>query len=621
MYFKQRRLVHHSLAISLVAALLVGCGGGASLEASDSALSIAGSPMSDSSPTVLQGHSGAAYRMYQAAFDRAPDEQGLNFYVDQLSSGKMTLKGMAAGFFNSPEFKSRYGSAVTSSDFVNLLYKNVLGRAPDAAGLQFHKSNLDGRRLDFSDTLVSFAESPENVQRVSGNLTKVIDIAAGGSMGVVVRQDGSLWSWGAGGYVGDGTPYRTVSPVKIGTGFASADAGGSHSVAIKKDGSLWAWGSNERGQLGNGSIKEALRPVQVGTGFAAASAGSLRTVAIKTDGSLWSWGDGPVGDGANVLYQSKPVQIGTDFVAADAAGGVSAGLKKDGSVWVWGRLYAPGVSSFIEKPRRIVDSGAVAIAAFGGCFGGVFFVKADGSLWVWSANDCNLGDGGGLNKERSSPITKIGDNFSSVYADESAVVYGGIKKDGSVWTWGLNFEFGKLGNGSIAPSPTPVRVAEDAAQLAIGLYTTILKKDGSVHVAGGGVLEPGITLRSPTPQRVPPPVEDGKNDSLSATYVSSGAPAEPPGGTGGTGGTGSSGGTGTGVSCNNLSYAGPKNDVQAYVFDAAAQLRNCQFASTGDQRFLTLANQTCLQLRSFLDSVSSPFKPLYCSGSQSNRKY
>ncbi|WP_298934009.1 DUF4214 domain-containing protein [uncultured Ramlibacter sp.] len=151
--------------VLLTTVLLLGaCGGGGPAEvAGGQAPQSAETPMA---ADVLSGYSGQAYRMYQAAFDRAPDAQGLAYYVDKLSTGQLTLKNMAVGFFNSPEFKARYGE-VSPRIFVELLYQNVLGRAPDTAGLFFHESNLATRRLDYADTLASFSESPENIERVA----------------------------------------------------------------------------------------------------------------------------------------------------------------------------------------------------------------------------------------------------------------------------------------------------------------------------------------------------------------------------------------------------------------------------------------------------------------------
>ncbi|UWR24417.1 DUF4214 domain-containing protein [Sulfitobacter sp. S190] len=74
------------------------------------------------------------YRLYQATLDRAPDEGGFLAWVSQLAGGRDYL-GVVGGFVQSPEFVTTYGNLL-DTDFVELLYLNVLDRASDASGLQ-----------------------------------------------------------------------------------------------------------------------------------------------------------------------------------------------------------------------------------------------------------------------------------------------------------------------------------------------------------------------------------------------------------------------------------------------------------------------------------------------------
>ena len=101
-----------------------------------------------------------AYRMYQAAFDRAPDTAGLAYWTAQLDAGT-PLATMAQDFLGSPEFQATYG-ALSDGDFVAALYQNVLGRAPDAAGAAFWQQALAGG-TSRAGVLVGFSESTENV--------------------------------------------------------------------------------------------------------------------------------------------------------------------------------------------------------------------------------------------------------------------------------------------------------------------------------------------------------------------------------------------------------------------------------------------------------------------------
>ena len=46
------------------------------------------------------------------------------------------------------------------------------------------------------------------------------------------------------------------------SGIIEIAAGDSHSMALKNDGTLWVWGMNKSGQLGNGGA-DMFYPVQV----------------------------------------------------------------------------------------------------------------------------------------------------------------------------------------------------------------------------------------------------------------------------------------------------------------------------------------------------------------------
>lgn len=49
-------------------------------------------------------------RLYQAAFNRIPDQSGQNFWVDNLAAGNVTRLVMANSFANSQEFRDIYGN-------------------------------------------------------------------------------------------------------------------------------------------------------------------------------------------------------------------------------------------------------------------------------------------------------------------------------------------------------------------------------------------------------------------------------------------------------------------------------------------------------------------------------
>lgn len=123
----------------------------------------------------IDGNAGQAYRVYQAAFNRAPDNAGLKYWIGQMDIG-LSLLNVAAGFVGSDEFKGLYGADPTNAQFVSKLYDNVLHRAPDAAGHAYWTGMLDANRISKADALAQFAESPENQVGVIGVIQNGIDL-------------------------------------------------------------------------------------------------------------------------------------------------------------------------------------------------------------------------------------------------------------------------------------------------------------------------------------------------------------------------------------------------------------------------------------------------------------
>jgi hypothetical protein len=97
------------------------------------------------------------------------------------------------------------------------------------------------------------------------------------------------------------------------SGITAIAGGGFHSLALKNDGTVWAWGANAQGQLGNGTNTDSNVPVQVSTlsGITAIAGGAYHSLALKNDGTVWAWGyngTGQLGNGNNT-DSNVPVQV------------------------------------------------------------------------------------------------------------------------------------------------------------------------------------------------------------------------------------------------------------------------------------------------------------------------
>jgi hypothetical protein len=73
--------------------------------------------------------------LYIAFFNRVPDADGLSFWIDQFAGGR-SIDLIADDFYGAAVQASAvtgYSASMTNSDFVRIIYENVLGRSGDTA--------------------------------------------------------------------------------------------------------------------------------------------------------------------------------------------------------------------------------------------------------------------------------------------------------------------------------------------------------------------------------------------------------------------------------------------------------------------------------------------------------
>jgi Domain of unknown function (DUF4214)/Divergent InlB B-repeat domain/Bacterial TSP3 repeat len=112
------------------------------------------------SSTEFAGFVAPVVRLYFATFLRVPDYAGLTFNAGLVRNATITVTQLADFFTQSPEFMATYGS-LNNTQFVTLLYNNVLGRAPDAGGLNGWVQLLTTGGYSRGQVLVGFSESTE----------------------------------------------------------------------------------------------------------------------------------------------------------------------------------------------------------------------------------------------------------------------------------------------------------------------------------------------------------------------------------------------------------------------------------------------------------------------------
>ncbi len=106
-------------------------------------------------PTNRTAVAALVTRLYNEILGQAPDQAGLTSWVDRVVATR-SFNELAAGFLASPDFEAR---PQTFRDYITTVYRTFLGRNPDAAGLAGWETILRTALLQIIN--VGFVPSPE----------------------------------------------------------------------------------------------------------------------------------------------------------------------------------------------------------------------------------------------------------------------------------------------------------------------------------------------------------------------------------------------------------------------------------------------------------------------------
>jgi len=332
--------------------------------------------------------------------------------------------------------------------------------------------------------------SPQQIGALAdwSSSTDGLRICIGGPAGTI-KEDGSLWTWGANGsgQGGRGTTSSICSPVQIGslTDWETLTCDNSSMGSLKTDGTLWMWGRNGDGQLGDGTATNRSSPVQIGslTTWSKLEMGAVNSCAIKTDGTLWAWGQntyGGLGNG-NTTTESSPIQIGALTTWAEVSNGsyFSIAVKTDGTLWAWGQgsngKLGQGNTTNYSSPVQV---GALTDWSKPACgLGFSACIKTDGTLWMWGNGGSGQVGNGASDETNTSPIQvgSLTDWSKLCIESSSSGNASAIKTDGTLWAWGRNSS-GQLGQGDTTATSSPVQVGS--------LTTWLESKSGNNAIFG-----------------------------------------------------------------------------------------------------------------------------------------
>lgn len=342
----------------------------------------------------------------------------------------------------------------------------------------------------------------------SGDASKML--AVGQQHNLVLKEDGSLWTWGLNAYgqLGYGpanTYMRYPKQVPFASRIKAVGAGENHSLAVAQDGTVWAWGRNDYGQLGNNTVSPytaaQTTPLQVSglTDVVAVAGGTNSSMALTASGTVYAWRSGSLGNTCTTNCQRLvPTLISnlTGVIAIAAGRSHALALKSDGTVWSWGTPFRGaglGTLGYDGSQTPVPAVGLSGVIAISASTNYSVAVKSDGTVWNWGEDEGNqLGRAYDPACHSLNPPNDCGTprqvTTLSGMAGVTAGRYFSLARgsDGSVWAWGAGF-LGEQGSGTQQDQTTPARVVGAGG---VGLF------DGSIAVAAGNHSQHALAMRT-----------------------------------------------------------------------------------------------------------------------------
>lgn len=99
-------------------------------------------------------------RLYETILGRGADADGMEYWTDIIKTDPL---GAANAMLNSAEFVSNYGNpgTMTNEKFLEVMYKAAFDRAPDKIGLDYWVAELAAGRVSKAEVAVLFTQSLE----------------------------------------------------------------------------------------------------------------------------------------------------------------------------------------------------------------------------------------------------------------------------------------------------------------------------------------------------------------------------------------------------------------------------------------------------------------------------
>ncbi len=304
-------------------------------------------------------------KLYLAAFIRAPEKSGLEYWMAQLSAGK-SFDSVLETVFSLDIVKQIYPEGLSNDAFVTLIYVNVFGKAPDVEGLNYWSKKLTNGQnrgnlvMDMINTGLStpdgtpgkayivnrlavaeFAVGQQNFQRADFTpaYLKSIMATVNADSATVTTAESAMNSSVTG--IGLGAPLNSLSIAAAANGLSAAEVKAGVTVVVDLTGTNAAAGNVIELLIDQNSF-----PTPVTKTLVAADITAKKLTLIVPATSNWGFdglklltvfvkdGKGGVGlAGGDLIVnldQTAPKAPTNSLVIAAAANGISAAEKAAG---------------------------------------------------------------------------------------------------------------------------------------------------------------------------------------------------------------------------------------------------------------------------------------------------
>ncbi|MDX2055419.1 MAG: hypothetical protein SFV15_23660 [Polyangiaceae bacterium] len=240
---------------------------------------------------------------------------------------------------------------------------------------------------------------------VPGLESSVKAISANGDTACVLREDGSVWCWGANSAGQLGAPIQPAAlpvPVTLPLPARLIGVGPQQVCAALVDNSIWCWGASSVDFFYTYTAEAIQPPVSIDAlykvAWQALQVNKGYACALAPDATLYCWGESPrINSSDNRLHGAVAVNLGAPVAQMSLGEGYACAILKGGGPRCWGNGRALGLGSTTVHdcaksydachPGTLVTPAGVADARR---IGAGFYVtcaeRTDGEVLCWGEN-------------------------------------------------------------------------------------------------------------------------------------------------------------------------------------------------------------------------------------------